>query len=56
MGAMLISSESVPIPSFALELSRRIWNLRARSDRGEDVSAELAAAIAARAQYRCRDV
>ena len=47
---------SVPAPPYALALSRRIWNLRARAERGENVAAELAAAIAERDAYRCRDI
>lgn len=45
-----------PTPPAALELSRRIWNLRARSERGEAVAAELKAALADLQAYRCRDV
>ena len=45
-----------PPPPAALELSRRIWNLRAREERGENVAAELACALADLAIYRCRDV
>jgi hypothetical protein len=37
-------------------LSRRIWNLRARAERGEAVEGELADAILARNLARCRDV
>jgi hypothetical protein len=35
---------------------RRIWNLRVRAERGENVAGELAAAIAERDAYRCRDI
>jgi hypothetical protein len=45
-----------PTPPYALDLSRRIWNLRARADRGEAVDTELKAALAERDAYRCRDV
>ena len=43
-------------PPEALALSRRIWNLRARSERGEDVAEDLKAALADLQIYRCRDV
>ncbi len=50
---MIFTSPPLPL---ALELSRRIWNLRARDERGEDVRDALAAALAERTAYRCRDV
>jgi hypothetical protein len=50
------AAEALPTPPYALALSRRIWNLRAAAERGEAVDAELAAAIAERNAYRCRDV
>jgi hypothetical protein len=45
-----------PERPLALELSRRIWNLRAAADRGEDVERDLKAALAERAAYRCREI
>lgn len=52
----MLDPRTPPCSPYAMALSRRIWNLRAAAERGEDVTAELAAALAERDQHRCRDV
>jgi len=37
-----------------LQLSKAIWNLRARFERGEPVANELFIALLIRERYRCR--
>ena len=43
---------SAPMPPSHLELSKRIWNLRAQAERGLDVQQALADALGERDQIR----
>jgi hypothetical protein len=43
-------------PPYVLYLSRRVWNLRARLERGENVASDLEVALAEVKAFRCRDV
>ena len=43
---------SAPMPPSHLELSKRIWNLRAKAERGLDVQQALADALGERDQIR----
>ncbi len=46
------AAAAAPAPPYVLHLSRLIWNLRARAERGEPVARELLLALAERERLR----